>query len=405
MWTLGIDATRANESRRTGLPLYNLRMIQELRHIVPEEVRVVLYSPTPLGPDLADLPPNWSSRVLRWPRRQLWNQLRLGLEMALRPPDVLLLLHHLLPVARPPKTVALIADIGFEREEGLYGTVEEDGAGRGVGARLANGLVRLATRGRYGLGEQDYHRWTTRQAVRRANRLIAISEFTRSEVCEVYGVDPAGIGVAYPGVDGERFSTPVPPARATEVLERYGIREPYILYVGRLERKKNVARLVRAFGMLEAGRGRPHQLVLAGTPGKGYEEIRQAIGGTSAPAGSICETGWLDHEDLPAVVQRASVFAFVTNYEGFGIPVLEAQAAGVPVVCSDLPVLREAAGEGALFCDHRSPEAIGAAMAKAVADDDTRDRASAAGRRNSAAMRWETGARALWENLPYRRDP
>ncbi len=331
-WTLGIDASRATAARRTGLPVYNLRAIQELRHVVPPAVRVVLYTGTAPDAELAELPPNWRVRVLRWPGRVLWNQLRLAGEMVRRPPDCLLVLHHLLPWARPRCTVALVADLGFERAPGLYGTdAELDQPAR----RLASRAVRALSRGRYGLSEEDYHRWTTRHAVRRARRLLVISAFTRREVEQVYGVPRERLDVAYPGVDVERFGPPVPADQQAQVLRQHGVRPPYLLYVGRLERKKNVAALIDAFARLQRRLAPPHQLVLAGTP----------------------------------------------------------------VVCADLPVLREAAGGAAVFCDQRAPEAIAQALEMVLTDAALRCRLIAAGRARCRDFTWQRCAAAIWSSV------
>ena len=215
---------------------------------------------------------------------------------------------------------------------------------------------------------------------------------------EVYGVPAQRLDVACPGVDAERFGAPVPEAEAAAALQRCGVRPPYVLYVGRLERKKNTRRLVEAFTLLKGRTDLPHQLVLAGLPGQGYGEIRQAIERSGLGRTSLMETGWVAEEDLVPLVQRASAFAFVTQYEGFGIPVLEAQAAGVPVVCSDLPVLREAAGEAALFCDQQDPASVARALERALTDPDLR-RLVEEGRQGCRRFTWAHCATRLWQSV------
>jgi glycosyltransferase involved in cell wall biosynthesis len=396
MWTLGIDASRANQTRRTGLPLYNLRVLQELRQLVPPEVRVVLYASMPPCAELSVLPSGWTFRRLRWRSWPLWSQIRLSLEMLRRPPDILLSLHHLLPAVCPRKTVALIADVGFGRMRGLYG---KDSEADRLWQRLAGGVLRVATRNRYGLGEEDYHHRATRHAARRATRLLVVSRFTHSEVVSLYGVPAERLDVAYPGVDVERLDAPVAPARRAAAMRQHGVRPPYVLYLGRLERKKNVATLVTAFARQKRAAGLPHQLVLGGSPGKGYAQIRAAIADSGLAEGDIVQPGWVADEDLVPLLQGASAFAFVSAYEGFGIPVLEAQAAGTPVVCADLPALHEAAGDAAVYCDQSRPEAVARALGLVLTDAPLRRQLVHRGRQHCRTFTWQECARSVWNSV------
>jgi glycosyltransferase involved in cell wall biosynthesis len=398
MRTLGIDASRANQAHRTGVPQYTYCLIQELKKLIPAQVRVTLYSPTPLQGELAALPGGWSTRVLRWPFTKLWNQVRLAAEMLVRPPDVLLLPHHLMPAVRPRRTVAIVYDIGFERQEGLYGTAEQQAGRRTLVQAALDLTVRVLSRGRYRLCEQDYHRLTMRHAVARASRLIAISEFTRQELAAVYGVDPGAVDLAYPGIYPEEFATPVPEEQLAAVLARYGIRKPYLLFVGRLEQKKNVRNLVEAFAILKREDGVAHQLVLAGRPGHGHDAIRQAIE-ENGVVEDVVETGWVADEDLPALLQGARLFIFPSSYEGFGIPILQAQAAGTPVACSDIPVMREAAGPGAVYFDQGSPTDMARVAASALREPGEGEARSAAGQRNLGRFTWSATAGVVWETI------
>lgn len=206
------------------------------------------------------------------------------------------------------------------------------------------------------------------------------------------------MNLAYPGIYPEEFATPVPEERLAGVLARYGIRKPYLLFVGRLEQKKNVRNLVEAFAVLKREHGVAHQLVLAGRPGYGYDAIRQSVE-ASGVVENVVETGWVADEDLPALLQGARLFIFPSSYEGFGIPILQAQAAGTPVACSDIPVFREVAGSGVAYFDERSPEDMARVAASALREPGGGEAHSATGRRNLGRFTWPGTAGVVWETI------
>ncbi len=396
--TLGIDASRPNEARRMGAASYGYWVIEELKKIVPCEIRVVLYSRTPLRGELGALPANWSSRVLAWPSRKFWNQVRLAGEVLVRPPDLLFLPHHFIPLAQPCRMVVALYDIGFEREEGLYGTTRETYSKHIMVRAGMAAAVRLLTGGRYRLSEQDYQRLTARYAVARAARILTISAFSKREIAEVYGVGADSIDITYCGIETERFRTPVPEEQLAGILRRYGIDRPYLLYLGRLEHKKNVAGLTKAFAFLKNQYGITHQLVLSGTPGSGYEDIR-AVCRDGRLEGAVVETGWVPDEEVPALMQGAELFVFPSHYEGFGLPILQAQAAGTPLACADIPVMREVAGEGAVFFDQRNAWSTAEVLHAYLADAEQRRTRCTLGQRNVERFSWERTAKAVWEAL------
>lgn len=395
---LGIDASQANQLRKTGVSQVAYALIQELKQLIPDSVRVRLYSPTPLREELASLPSHWSSRVLAWPFGKFWPQLRLGWEMRLHPPDLFLALTHLLPWSRLPRTICVVNDIGFERFEALYGTSAEVFSRRRLVRLLLDLAIRTATRGCYRLSEQDYHRWSMRRALGCADHIVVCSEFTREEMQAAYGSQVGHLEVIPWAIDPTPYATPVPLERLEEVLQRYRLCRPYLLFVGRLEVKKNVRRLVEGFALLHHQYRIPHQLVLAGMPGNGYEEIQAAIQ-SHGLEGIVVETGWLPQEYLPLLLQGADAFLFPSLYEGFGLPILEAQSAGIPLVCSDLPVMREVAADGAVFFDPRDPAELAAVVYALLANEYQRHRCVEAGRRNAARFNWQKTAKAYWKLL------
>lgn len=343
--TIGIDASRANLERKTGVEFYSYFLIQELKKIISEPYKVILYSPEPLCGELANLPPNWEWRYVRSPiilpfrgkRPFLWTQFGLSLEMLRRPPDVLFVPSHALPFICPKNSYVTIHDIGFDRYPASY-----------------HWLARL------------YHRLVTRFAVWQAKKIITISEFTKKELIDVYRASPEKIVAIPNGYDLARFHTNLDEGKKQEVLRKYNLIPPpqssplergrkegdgYIFYVGRLEKKKNIATLIKALELLapclnpspfEGGgqEGVNLNLVLVGSPAFGYDEIQKVIF-ESPVRDRIKILNYVSSEDLPYLMSSAAAFVFPSLYEGFGIPILEAMACGTPVVASDIPALRE----------------------------------------------------------------
>jgi len=224
-----------------------------------------------------------------------------------------------------------------------------------------------------------------RDAAQRADALIAVSEFTRSQVISLLDVDPAKVYVVHHGIRKLAGPGGAPQAR-----------EKVILNVGAIQKRKNIARLVEAFETLPA----PWQLVLAGSNGYGAEEILARI--ESSPARDrIRVTGYVSAEDLAAWYTRASVFAFPSLDEGFGMPVLEAMATGVPVIASDRSALPEVAGDAALLVDPDDTQAIGNALRELTLNHDLCRELTRRGTARAQEFTWEKAARETWE--VYRR--
>jgi glycosyltransferase involved in cell wall biosynthesis len=176
-------------------------------------------------------------------------------------------------------------------------------------------------------------------------------------------------------------------------VRRYGIRPPYCLFVGNLEPRKNLTRLVDAFARIRAHRGGAGpQLVVAGTRGWLYGGIFRAVEAHEV-ARDIVFTGYVPPADLPALYAGAACFVFPSLYEGFGLPVLEAMAAGAPVVASRAGAIPEVAGEAALLVDAERPERIAEAVESVLDDPALRARMTARGRARAREFTWEAVAR------------
>jgi len=219
---------------------------------------------------------------------------------------------------------------------------------------------------KYGL----YMRLMIRLAVRSADRVIAASLQTRDDLVERLRVPAEKIAVIHEGLD-QSFQPVRNPARLAEVRRRDGLRGPYILFVGNLEPRKNLVRLIEAFGRLKARHTLPHQLIVAGKRGWLYRSIFEAVERLGL-RDDVIFTGYVPAEDLPALYAMADLFAFPSLYEGFGLPVLEAMACGTPVLTARTGSLPEVAGEAAWYVDPLDVEALADGMARILTDPGTR---------------------------------
>jgi glycosyltransferase involved in cell wall biosynthesis len=217
-----------------------------------------------------------------------------------------------------------------------------------------------------------------RDAAARADAIIAVSEFTRRQVVELLGVEPARVGVVHHGV-------------AALAYPRVA-REKVVLSVGAVQKRKNTARLVEAFEALDAD----WKLALVGSLGYGSEEIRARI--ESSPARHrIALLGFAPPDEMAAWYARASIFAFPSLDEGFGMPVLEAMAAGTPVMTSNRSGLPEVAGDAALLVDPMRTESLVEGLRELARNEDLRKDLALRGRARAALFTWDKAVRETWE--------
>jgi len=172
----------------------------------------------------------------------------------------------------------------------------------------------------------------------------------------------------------------------------------YIFFVGRLEERKNVINIIRAFEILKEQYKIPHKLVLGGKPGFGYEKIKNEIANVNCVK-DIIETGFVSAEEKNYLLNNADVFVFPTLYEGFGLPILEAQNAGVPVVASMEASIPEVAGESALLVDPNNAEDIADAVYKILSDENLKKDLVKKGLKNIQRFSWEKCATEIAEIL------
>lgn len=231
-----------------------------------------------------------------------------------------------------------------------------------------------------------------------ARAIFVHSAHTRTEVCRLLGVDPARVVVVPPGVS-DAFRRPPSAADRERVARSLDLPSRYLLALGTLEPRKNVARVVAAFERI-AATDPSLGLVVAGARGWLDAPILAAIDGSPQRA-RIRRVGAVPEPDLPALIAGASAVAYVSLYEGFGLPALEALALGVPAVVSSTSSLPEVVGDAALCVDPGDTDAIAEALLTVLGDATTAARLRTAGPARAASFTWERTARATLDG--YRR--
>ena len=405
---IGINVAAAIKQPRTGVEEYTYQLIKHLT-MLPEsgEHRFLLYLPAevrrtkagepkdsphlfePEGSSEPDrpnpllreerentffdfpLPPNFEIKVLCWPLPFLWTQIRLAWEILRRSPDVLFIPVHILPFFSPKNSVVTIHGLEYEYFQEYYP-----------------------------FWHRVYLKWSTKRAVKKAGKIIAISENTKNDLIKFYGARAEKIEVVHHGVfvcHSEAVGRGISHECGTGIRQRslaaLGMttrEKPYILYLGRLETKKNVQGILEAYKILKEEYQIPHKLVLAGVPGYGYENLKFKIENLKL---QITELGYVDEDEKWRLLSEADIFLFPSFYEGFGLPVLEAQAAGVSVVTSASSCLPEIAGQGALFVNPKNPARIAEAVKQIIDDNDLRDRLRQSGFENIKQFSWEKCAK------------
>jgi glycosyltransferase involved in cell wall biosynthesis len=351
---IGVDASRAACAAPTGTEVYSRRLIEALLALEgPARFRLYVRGDPPAGAfGGADL------RVIRFPR--LWTHVRLSCEIACHRPDILFVPAHVLPLVHPRRSVATVHDLGY-----LY-------------------FPRAHT-----LAQRLYLDLSTRWNASAAAHLVADSSATKADLASRYGVSSAKVTVAHPGRD-EALARVEDPERIASAKARYGIEGDYFLFLGTLQPRKNLVRLVRAYEAL----GTELRLVLAGKKGWLYQDIALQLE-REGLEDRVLLPGYVGDDDKAALLSGATGFVFPSLYEGFGLPVLEAQSCGCPVVTSSTSSLPEVAGDAALIVDPQDEAAISAAMDRLAREPQLRQSLAERGLANCRRFSWEACAREV----------
>jgi glycosyltransferase involved in cell wall biosynthesis len=358
---IAIDASRAFLHERTGIEEYSYQLIKHLRtYLENEEVILYLRKGTVENIDF-NLPPSWTFKELgswRW-----WTYWRLSLEILFHWPDRLLISSHIVPPIHPKNTTTVVHGIEYEICPEAYSKHEYRAMRQGI-----------------------------RNSCKWAKRVICCSNNTKQDLIKYYKVPESKMRVIYEGVNAVVESES---HYDTILLQRNGLeRGQYIFFVSRLEERKNVVNIIKAFEILKTHFRVAHKLVLAGKPGYGWDLVEQELEECDF-RDDIILPGFVTEQEKWAFLRNASVFAFPTLYEGFGLPVLEAQQVGTPVVTSNHSSLQEVAQESALLADPYVPAEIAEKIHILMTDNKVREEIIQKGLENIKRFSWDRCAKLM----------
>jgi len=352
---IGIDASRAAKKIRTGTENYSRNLILELLKI-DQNNQYILY----VGPDydgaFGQVPENCKIKIIA--NKKYWTQIGLSSEMIKNKPDILFVPSHVLPLISPKNTVVTIHDLAWKYFPNAYDKKE---------IYLQNLAIKLA--------------------IKKKSKIIIYSKSTLSDLKKFYNVDERLIHFVPMGFTPNQASN-----LSTEKTDKL-TKNKYILFVGRLETKKNIVNLIKAYVMLRSERAVKEKLVLVGKEGFGYEDIEKEINKNKKFKSDIIKTGFVSNNDLSIIYKNASLFAFPSLYEGFGLPILEAFDSGIPVVTSNISSMPEVAGKGALLVNPKKPFEIAAAMSSILNKPNIAKLLVTEGKKQLTNFSWETSAK------------
>jgi glycosyltransferase involved in cell wall biosynthesis len=361
---IAIAAEHANSSQLTGVEHYTRELILAMARIGTDH-EFLLYLRTPPRAWCSNLPRNFTVKHL--PSRFAWTQIRLSLAMIADRPDALLIPSFAMPLIHPRNSVVTIHDLAWL----LFPDTETPEQRRSLA----------------------FTHWFARLFAR---RLIAVSHATRADLIEKYSVPERRVDVVHHGFSNVHrgFSNTDQPAAPSSENR---IAQPYVVCLGTLQPRKNIARLIDAFLLMKQKTGLPHTLVIAGRKGWMCEEVVDK----AETAEGVTYLGYVD--DRFALLRDADLLVQPSLYEGFGLSVLDAFAQNVPVACSAISSLPEIAGNAAEFFDPYDIESIADAMARVLTGRGHAERLRRRGKQRLNQFTWEACARntlAVLERQP-----
>lgn len=362
-YTIGIDARKLSDF---GIGVYIQHLIHGLAQIDSEN-RYVLFVGKAYSGELDDLPENFRLITEGCPVYSLREQVVLSWRLLRLHLDLYHATHYVLPLITPRRVVVTIHDIIHL----LYPEF------------LPNRLAFV------------YAQRMIRRSLIRSDRVVADSQNTKSDLMDYFEVDGRKIRRIYPGV-AERFLVELPEEEIARELERFDISRPYLLFVGNPKPHKNLDTVVQAYGRALARGGFDADLVCVGGRDGANFKIRERARQLGL-ADRVRLVGHVDDGSLPALYQGATLFLYPTLYEGFGLPVVEAMASGVPVITSHNSALREVAEGYAELVDPLEIDAIAEAIHHCMVDGGHRASLAELGRRRAKDFRWRRTAEQTLE--------
>lgn len=369
MYTLGIDAF-SSRKERTGVEWYTYHLLRAMKKETPDNWGVFLYArdQDDFTADISHA--SWQWKSLRWPPRRAWGHIRLSWEMMRNPVNTLFVPAAMIPLVHPHRpwrkqwTITTIHDAEFLSHPEQYAS-------------------------------QDRRRQTMALsfAANHAARVLVPSEAVKKSLEHILSEEQ--VRVIPLGIDHAHYHQSRDDAYRELLVSKYHLTRPYLLYVGRVDAKKNVLELIEAFAAYRRKYPEGAQiLVLAGGFGFQAERIPEKIKKLHLADAVQC-LGYVPEADLPALYHGARAFVFPSAHEGFGLPVVQALACGTPTIVADTPIMHEVAGEAAMFVDVARADAWADAVEAWVADASCHERGFA----QSQKFSWDRTAAQTWQEI------
>lgn len=361
---IGIDGNEANVGSRVGIGEYAYELLIEfykLREKGQTDIKFTIYLK---DAPLSDMPKtnSWWNYIIVKPYK-LWTQIGLPFYLFTHfpRPDVFFTPSHYSPRFSPVPTVIAIMDLSYVHFPHLF---------------AASDLYQLKN-------------WTAYSA-RQATRIVTISNASKNDILSVYKKKSSDVSVTYLGIkEDSRSKKNDSGLNMEELKQNFGITNKYILFVGTLQPRKNITRLIEAMSLLE---NKEVQLVIVGKKGWLYEEILAAPEKFGV-SNRVKFLDFVDNEDLPDLYKHAEVFVLPSLYEGFGLPVLEAMKEGCPVITSNVSSLPEAGGDAALYVDPENTQDIAKKIDIVLSDEKLRTTMIKKGYAHIKNFSWEKTAK------------
>ena len=364
---IGVDVSIANQDKKTGVAWYSYYLIEAIKKLEAgnNDHQYFLYTDQPLKGELAKLPANFKEIYLPWNHRFGWAQFALSKELKNNPPDVLFVPGRILPRNTPLRTITTIHDVGFLEYPEYYS--------------LTDRLKQL---------------FALKRAIKKSSQIITVSNYTKDKLLELSKTLAEVVPLAH---DPNIYFVDNDTTAIQQTLDKYKIGKQFLFFVGRLDAKKNIDRLVRSFLIIK--KEFPDlQLVLAGNPSFGWDEVQKYIQ-QSGEGESIKILNWLPPQEIRHLYNRAVALLFPSLYEGFGLPVLEAQACGCPVITSNITSLPEVANSSCVLVNPLEVGDIARGIKALLITSDLRQVNIEAGFKNIQRYSWEKTAKETLEIL------
>lgn len=368
---IGIDGNEANVAKRVGSGQYGFELLWHLNKLAKNDTFFVYLK----NPPLSDLPPSsshWSYRVFG--PKKIWTQFALPLNLYFKKPrpDVFFTPTHYAPRFCPVPQVVTIFDLSYIHYPELF-------------------------------RKQDLYQlqnWST-YSIKKAKVILTISQSSKEDIINHYKVDSKKVVVTYPGYDKGLFKPVKDERQITQVKKKFSIKGDYIFFLGTIQPRKNLIKLLEAVGQLinnSAFSVKNFQLVIAGKKGWLYDEFFQKLDDPKLK-NRVIVTDYVSDQDLPALFSGAKAFVLPSLWEGFGIPVVEAMACGCPVVVSKVSSLPEVVSEAGVLVDPMLTESIKEGIEKVIGNNTFAQDLAQKGLKRAQKFSWEKCAKETLQIL------